>query len=263
MALMGCILASSLAVAGAAPECGMAERALRIEYRVHDAALAEGYRRSGAPADVRGPERKVLILRGAHRWEHLAGRYWILDARRLKRESAALVLRGLAESPVHLGLNGSPAPTLPHRIEERESIRIDTPEFSLAYEPGKGRGRLLPGARELTTGDSAWTGFPALALARQAAGLVVEQLALTPLGETLVAGYRCRRLATDERNGERMTTCIADIDGHQVPLETRLERATGDYVETALRVDQDACAADALFTPPAESRLGLEAGGYE
>ncbi|MDD3447856.1 MAG: hypothetical protein PHF72_02340 [Gammaproteobacteria bacterium] len=261
MALMSCILVSSLALTGAAHECGKAERALRIEYRVHDAALAEGYRRSGAPAEVRGPERRVLILRGDHRWERLAGRYWILDARRLKRESATMVLRGLAESPVHLGRNGSPAPELPHRIEEREIIRIDTPEFSLEYEPAKGRGRLLPGARELAAGSSARTGIPVLA--RWMAGLVADQLALTPLGETRVAGHRCRRLATGERKGERMTTCIADIDGHQVPLETRLERAAGDYVETALWVNEDACAADVLFTLPVEFRHGLEAVGHE
>jgi hypothetical protein len=261
MALMCCILASSLALAGAAPGCGRAERALRIEYRVHDAALAEGYRRSGAPAEVRGPERRVLILRGAQRWERLAGRYWILDTRRLKRESAALVLRGLAESPVHLGRNGSPAPELPHRIEERETIRIDTPEFSLEYEPGKGPGRLFPGSRESTAGPSAWTGIPVLA--RQAASLAAEQLALVPLGEGRVAGYRCRRLATGERNGERMTTCIADIGGHEVPLELRLERAAGDYVETALRVNEDACAADVLFTLPVELRRDQESDRHE
>lgn len=232
-----------------AGECQSAQqgRALRIEYRVTDEAMIDGFKAAGAPADVRGVESRIVIRCVGSVWTRTTGKVWVLDTEKSEREMEKLI-EGLESGRIDVAKAQPVAPS--YEIVVEDTIEVRTPRERFRYDDvtkegtrrtwsEEERNEVEKGLQWLWDGD----------LDSPLSNIVLDNVKTQTIGERSVAGHGCSLHGLEPPlMGEY---CLATIGKHPVILYTKVDRGQGKvYVEEAVKIETDISVDDELFTAP-------------
>ncbi|PHS70172.1 MAG: hypothetical protein COB00_05025 [Alcanivorax sp.] len=228
--------------------------AISLEYDVNDESMGLTKSAPGRPEDVRGPEKRYLVLTDDQSYERTTGRFWRPDKEAMHKKMEELLQKAQAGEFESF-------PQEEYRVEIEDKIVITTPNRYIHYDnvTKKGFERPRNNLEELLSGSDAREAIKILSegVLGERLGDAAKQSDARYVGKKVIAGKECQLVTASVPF--KVELCSFQYGIHTVVLQEKVMVFGYSVTEQVTKLDLNSCVSPQLFSAPdvpLESRGG-------
>lgn len=220
--------------------------AISLEYDVNDESMGLTKNAPGRPEDVRGTEKRYLVLTRDQSYERTTGRFWRPDKEAMHKKMEELLQKAQAGEFESF-------PQEEYRVEIEDKIVITTPNRYIQYDnvTKKGFERPRNDLKGFLSGPDAREAIKILSegVLGERLGDAAKQSDARYAGKKVIAGKECQLVTASAPF--KVELCYFQYGTHSVALQKKLT-IIGDNTRTeqVTKLDLNSCVSPQLFTAP-------------